>query len=91
MDLSFNVCSAYYVVGQEIAQNSCIVDFCESKLGEMMRDLYKKREGMVPERGWLGLGKEIFRVVSVRRDQSGCGLGGRRMGKKWDFKKHSLK
>ena len=42
-----------------------------------MKNLIKKREGMVPERRWLEVGKEIFRVVSVGRDQSGCGLGGR--------------
>lgn len=71
------------------ACNSYIAGLCESKLGEMVRSLNKKK-GKGPERGWLGPRKEVFRVVSVRKNQSSCGLGGKWMEEKGDFKKYRL-
>lgn len=78
--LSFSVCLDYYMVAGDCPELRHSW-FLWIKMGEMMKNLIKKREGMVPERRWLEVGKEIFRVVSVGRDQSGCGLGGRWMGR----------
>ena len=52
---------------QEIAQNSCIVDFYESKW-EKWWEIWIRKEKELCQRGRLGVGKEIFRVVSVARD-----------------------
>lgn len=70
------------------AQTSCRVGFCESKLGETMRRLNKKREGKVPARGWLGLKMEFLGWLLWERTRAAVGWEGTGWGEKWDFKKY---
>lgn len=92
MGPSFSVCSAYQVVpgddGPSIggrfiffAQNACRVGFCESKLGETMRRLNKKREGKVPARGWLGLKMEFLGWLLWERTRAAVGWEGTGWGR----------
>ena len=52
--------------------HSCIIGFCDLKLGEHKKSGQEKRRRGDTER-MARMGKEVFRVVSARKDQRSCG------------------